>query len=89
MLRAPGGRPLPFEAVSEFAVDAAGFFLAARFPIAPLLTMRIHDGMPTAPGGCAAASSESPSCAREVRRSRPAARCGTSLSCRGPPTRCS
>ena len=44
MRRAPGGRPLPFEAVSEFAVDEVGFSWRARFPIAPLLNMRVHDG---------------------------------------------
>ena len=42
--RTPGGRPMPFEAVTEFGVHEVGFSWRARFPIAPLLTMRVHDG---------------------------------------------
>jgi hypothetical protein len=44
MFRAPGGNPLRFNAVSEFDVRDVGFSWRARFPIAPLLAMRVHDG---------------------------------------------
>lgn len=44
MFRSPGGGALRFDAVSEFDVRAVGFSWCARFPIAPLLAMRVHDG---------------------------------------------
>lgn len=44
MFRAPGGKALRFDAVSEFDVRDVGFSWRARFTIAPLLAMRIHDG---------------------------------------------
>lgn len=44
MFREPDGRPLRFEATSEFAVRRVGFSWRARFPLAPLIAMRVHDG---------------------------------------------
>jgi hypothetical protein len=39
----PGGRALRFEAVEEFAVDEVAFSWRARFPIVPLLSLRVLD----------------------------------------------
>ena len=44
MFRSPGGGALRFDAVSEFDVHDVGFSWRARFPIAPLVGMRVHDG---------------------------------------------
>jgi hypothetical protein len=44
MSRSPGGGALAFDAVSEFDVHDVGFSWRARFPIAPFLAMRVHDG---------------------------------------------
>jgi hypothetical protein len=44
MWRTPHGRPMHFTATEEFAVREVAFSWNARFPIAPLLAMRIHDG---------------------------------------------
>jgi len=39
----PGGRALRFEAVEEFAVDEVAFSWRARFPIVPLVWLRVLD----------------------------------------------
>ena len=39
----PGGRALRFEAVEEFAVDEVAFSWRARFPIVPLVSLRVLD----------------------------------------------
>jgi hypothetical protein len=39
----PGGRALRFEAVEVFAVDEVAFSWRARFPIAPLVSLRVLD----------------------------------------------
>lgn len=44
MWRAPGGKPMHFTATEDFAVHEVAFSWRAGFPIAPLLTLRIHDG---------------------------------------------
>jgi hypothetical protein len=44
MVRKPGGHPLPFTAVEEFAVEEVAFSWRARFPILPLVSMRVLDG---------------------------------------------
>lgn len=43
MWRRPGGRALGFTAVEELAVGEVAFSWRARFPIAPLLALRVHD----------------------------------------------
>jgi hypothetical protein len=40
----PGGRPLRFTAVEEFAVEEVAFSWRARFPILPLVYLRVVDG---------------------------------------------
>jgi hypothetical protein len=44
MLKRPGGRPMRFTAVEDFAVDRVAFAWEARFAIAPLLALKVHDG---------------------------------------------
>jgi hypothetical protein len=44
MWRMPGGHPLPFTAVEEFAVEEVAFFWRARFPVIPFVSMRVLDG---------------------------------------------
>jgi hypothetical protein len=44
MVRKPGGHPLPFAAVEDFAVAQVAFSWRARFPILPLVSMRVLDG---------------------------------------------
>ncbi len=44
MRQKPGGRPLRFTAVEEFAVDEVAFTWRARFPILPLISIRVVDG---------------------------------------------
>jgi hypothetical protein len=44
MVRRPGGRPLPFTAVEEFVVEEVAFSWRARFPVMPLVSMRVLDG---------------------------------------------
>lgn len=44
MWRAPGGRPMHFTAVEEFAVSEIAFSWQASFPLAAGLTLRIQDG---------------------------------------------
>ena len=39
----PGGRWLPFSAEQELAVTQVGFAWRARFPLAPLLSLRVVD----------------------------------------------
>ena len=39
----PGGRSMPFTAVQEFAVEEVAFWWRARFPIVPLVWMRVID----------------------------------------------
>lgn len=39
----PGGRSFRFEAVEEFAVDEVAFSWRARFPIVPLVSLRVLD----------------------------------------------
>jgi hypothetical protein len=43
MRQKPGGRWLPFTAVEEFAVEDVAFSWRARFPIAPLVWLRVVD----------------------------------------------
>jgi hypothetical protein len=43
MRQKPGGRWLRFSAVEEFAVEEVGFAWRARFPIAPLVSLRVVD----------------------------------------------
>jgi hypothetical protein len=43
MWRKPGGRALRFTAVEELAVGEMSFSWRARFPFAPLLSLRVHD----------------------------------------------
>lgn len=43
MCQKPGGRWLPFTAVEEFAVEDVAFSWRARFPIAPLVWLRVVD----------------------------------------------
>jgi hypothetical protein len=43
MCQRPGGRWLPFTAVEEFAVEEVAFSWRARFPIAPLVWLRVVD----------------------------------------------
>jgi Family of unknown function (DUF6544) len=43
MCQKPGGRWLPFTAVEKFAVEDVGFSWRARFPIAPLVSLRVVD----------------------------------------------
>jgi hypothetical protein len=43
MRQKPGGRWLRFEAAEEFAVETVGFSWRARFPVAPLLSLRVLD----------------------------------------------
>jgi hypothetical protein len=40
----PGGRWLRFDAVEQFAVEAVAFSWRARFPILPLVPLRVVDG---------------------------------------------
>jgi hypothetical protein len=40
----PGGRPLPFTAVEEFAVEEVAFSWRARFSLLPLVSLRVIDG---------------------------------------------
>jgi hypothetical protein len=40
----PGGRPLRFTAVEEFAVGQVAFSWRARFPLAPLVAVDVTDG---------------------------------------------
>lgn len=44
MWRKPGGNPLPFTAVEEFAVEKVSFSWRARFSVLPLVSMRVLDG---------------------------------------------
>src|SRR6266542_3258254 len=44
MWRKPGGRRLPFTSVEEFAVEEVAFSWRARFPVLPLVSMRVLDG---------------------------------------------
>ena len=44
MWRKPGGHALPFTAVEKFAVEEVAFSWWARFPVLPLVTMRVLDG---------------------------------------------
>jgi hypothetical protein len=39
----PGGRSMPFTAVEEFAVEEVAFSWRARFPIVPLVWLRVVD----------------------------------------------
>jgi hypothetical protein len=50
----PGGRPLRFDAVEEFAVDEVAFSWRARFPIVPLVSLRVLDGYAAGEGQLAA-----------------------------------
>ncbi len=43
MWQRPGGRALGFTAVEELAVGEVAFSWRARFPIAPLLALHVHD----------------------------------------------
>ena len=43
MWQKPGGRAMRFEAVEELAVEKVAFSWRARFPIAPLLSLRVTD----------------------------------------------
>lgn len=43
MCQKPGGRWLPFTAVEEFEVEDVAFSWRARFPIAPLVWLRVVD----------------------------------------------
>ena len=44
MWREPGARAMRFRAVQHFAVDRVGFRWEARFPIAPLIALKVTDG---------------------------------------------
>jgi hypothetical protein len=44
MWRKPGGHALPFTAVEKFAVEDVAFSWWTRFPVLPLVTMRVLDG---------------------------------------------
>ena len=44
MLKRSGGRPMRFTAVEDFAADRVAFAWEARFAIAPLVTLKVHDG---------------------------------------------
>ncbi len=44
MWRRPGAKPMRFTAIEEFAVDTVAFSWRARFAVAPLLALTIHDG---------------------------------------------
>ena len=50
MWPAPGSKPMHFTAVEEFAGYEAAFSWHARFPILPLLAMRIQDGLEAGEG---------------------------------------
>lgn len=43
MRQKPGGRPFHFDAVEEFAVEEVAFSWRARFPILPLVSLRVVD----------------------------------------------
>lgn len=44
MFRKPRARALHFTATERFAVDRIAFSWEARFPIAPLISLEVHDG---------------------------------------------
>jgi hypothetical protein len=44
MFRSPGARPMRFTAVEDLAVTDVGYSWRARFPVAPLVAMNVHDG---------------------------------------------
>jgi len=50
MWRKAGGHVLPFTAVEEFAVEEVAFSWRARFPVLPLVSMRVLDGYATGRG---------------------------------------
>jgi len=51
MWRKPGGRALRFTAYEQLAVEHVAFSWRARFPIAPLLSLRVHDWYRDGEGG--------------------------------------
>jgi len=44
MIRSPGARLMSFTAVEDLAVTDVGYSWRARFPVAPLVAMKVHDG---------------------------------------------
>ena len=51
MWRKPGGRALRFTAYQELAIEEVAFSWRARFTIAPLLSLRVHDWYREGEGG--------------------------------------
>lgn len=83
MVRKPGGRPLPFTAVEEFVVEEVAFSWRARFPVMPLVSMRVLDGSSQARDGSRPDCSASRSCESAGAKRRREKRSDTSPSCPG------
>jgi hypothetical protein len=56
MLKRPGGRPMRFSAVEDLAADRVAFGWDARFAIAPLVTLKVHDGYAAGAGALRASA---------------------------------
>jgi Family of unknown function (DUF6544) len=83
MVRKPGGHPLPFTAVEEFAVQEVAFSWRAEFRMLPLVSMRVLDDMPRERDGLRRDCSACRSCDPAGPRRRRERRSDTSPSCHG------